>query len=64
MMFTTSLSFSELTQTEVYRFFLDHGIDPSHVVVAPMDRTADQCPVGSVVFYVRILEQPNFRYPS
>ncbi|MFS7989101.1 hypothetical protein Hanom_Chr11g01042761 [Helianthus anomalus] len=57
------VQFSRLTQTEVDQFCVDHGSDPSLGVVAPGTRTANKCPKGHVMFYTRILDQPNLRYP-
>ncbi|MFS8012783.1 hypothetical protein Hanom_Chr14g01324991 [Helianthus anomalus] len=49
-------------KSEIDQFYVDHGIDPSLGAEAPGERTADQCPEGSLVFYTRILDQPNLRY--
>ncbi|MFS8017694.1 hypothetical protein Hanom_Chr15g01383441 [Helianthus anomalus] len=56
------VQFSKLTRTEIDKFCLDHGIDPSLETEVPGDRTANQCPNGFLVFYT-CLDQPNLRYP-
>ncbi|MFS8017696.1 hypothetical protein Hanom_Chr15g01383461 [Helianthus anomalus] len=53
---------SKLTRSEIDKFCLDHGIDPSFETEVLGDRTANQCSKGVLVFYT-CLDQPNLRYP-
>ncbi|MFS7945199.1 hypothetical protein Hanom_Chr06g00521341 [Helianthus anomalus] len=55
--------FFKLTESEIEKFCSDHGIDPSLETHVPGDSTADQCSKGFLVFYTRILDQPNLLYP-
>ncbi|MFS8025220.1 hypothetical protein Hanom_Chr16g01472411 [Helianthus anomalus] len=55
------IQFFKLTESEIDKFCLDHGIDPSLETQVPGERTANQCPHGFLVFYTRILDQPNLR---
>ncbi|MFS8025216.1 hypothetical protein Hanom_Chr16g01472371 [Helianthus anomalus] len=55
------IQFFKLTESEIDKFFLDHGIDPSFETQVPGERTANQCPQGFLVCYTRILDQPNLR---
>ncbi|MFS7987123.1 hypothetical protein Hanom_Chr11g01018711 [Helianthus anomalus] len=57
------IQFSKLTRSEIDKFYLDHGIDPSLETKVPGDKTSNQCPKGFLVFYTRIPDQPNLRYP-
>ncbi|KAJ0821965.1 hypothetical protein HanPSC8_Chr16g0726411 [Helianthus annuus] len=56
------IQFSKLTRSEIDKFCLDHGINPSLETEVPGDMTANQCPNGFLVFYTRILDQLNLRY--
>ncbi|KAF5813581.1 hypothetical protein HanRHA438_Chr03g0111291 [Helianthus annuus] len=56
------VQFSKLTESEIDKFCLDHGIDPSLETQVPGDMIANQRPKGFLVFYTRILDQPNLRY--
>ncbi|KAJ0457109.1 hypothetical protein HanIR_Chr15g0770091 [Helianthus annuus] len=57
------VQFSKLTRSEIDKFCLDHGIDPSLETNVPGERTVNKCLEGFLVFYTRILDQPNLRYP-
>ncbi|MFS7977705.1 hypothetical protein Hanom_Chr10g00907181 [Helianthus anomalus] len=56
------VKFSKLTESEIDKFCLDYGIDPSLETRVPGDKTANQSPEGFLVFYTRILDQPNLFY--
>ncbi|MFS7947016.1 hypothetical protein Hanom_Chr06g00543061 [Helianthus anomalus] len=56
------VQFLKLTISEIDKFRLDHSIDPSFETVVLGERTANQCLEGFLVFYTRILDQPNLRY--
>ncbi|MFS7977703.1 hypothetical protein Hanom_Chr10g00907161 [Helianthus anomalus] len=56
------VQFSKLTESEIDKFCLDYGIDPSLETRVPGDKTANHCPEGFFVFYTWILDQPNLRY--
>ncbi|KAM0061622.1 hypothetical protein Hdeb2414_s0004g00138331 [Helianthus debilis subsp. tardiflorus] len=57
------VQFSKLTQTDIDQFCVDYGIDPTLETQVPGDKTANECPTGFLVFYTRIVDQPNLRYP-
>ncbi|MFS8026874.1 hypothetical protein Hanom_Chr16g01491801 [Helianthus anomalus] len=58
------VQFSKLTESEIDKFCLDHGIDPSLDQTQVLgERTANQYPQGFLVFYTQILDQSNLRYP-
>ncbi|MFS7984720.1 hypothetical protein Hanom_Chr11g00989861 [Helianthus anomalus] len=56
------VQFSKLTQRDIGRFCANYGIDPTLETQVPGDRTANECPAGFLVFYTRIVDQPNLRY--
>ncbi|KAJ0693526.1 hypothetical protein HanPI659440_Chr15g0598111 [Helianthus annuus] len=58
------VSYSHLTQEEVEAFCTQWGIDPKFNPVAPgLDKSIDQCPVGSIALYCRHFEFSNLRHP-
>ncbi|KAJ0454477.1 hypothetical protein HanRHA438_Chr15g0693911 [Helianthus annuus] len=57
------VQFSKLTQSEIDQFCADYAVDPTLETQVPGDRTANECPAGFLVFYTRIVDQPNLRYP-